>query len=304
MSMKIARILAATDFSAAGNRAVAAAAALARREQAAMHIVHTAPPRRWLTDFWRRHDPLVDAAYSQASAALQRAAALCTPSDINVSTSLTTGVASRGVSQAATKFRADLLVIGARGERETSTHRPGLGGTATKLVARSLIPLLLVRPGFGDAPHRVLAGIDLSPGSAVLVDWARLFAAGTPFQAFHAYEIPFAERLEAYGLNRAAIDTYVSDEHARRDAELTTLLASRHAVNAQRIVERGDAGSLLFACIERMKASLVVLGKHAPRARRRPTTLGNVCRYVSAFTPASVLIVPPAGAAAARLAVG
>jgi nucleotide-binding universal stress UspA family protein len=302
--MKINRILTATDFSAAGNRAVAAAANIARRENAALHVLHVAPPRRWLAGFWRTDDPLVEAAYSQAGDALRRTAALCTPNEINVSTGLVTGAASRGIVQAATRFRADLLVIGARGEQDTPAHQPGLGATATKLIAKTGVPLLLVREGFGNGTPSIVAGVDLSPGSAAVVDWARLCAAGGPFYAFHAYEVPFGARLEAYGLSRAAIDTYVGDEQARRDAQLETLLAERDAVNAQRIVERGDAGSLLLACLERVKANLVVLGKHTPRTRRPPTAMGNVCRFLSAVTKASVLILPPPALRTAPLGVG
>jgi len=194
--MSIARILAATDFSPAGDRAVRAGVAIAHRERAALRIVHAAPPRRWVAGFWGMKDPLIDAAYSQAGAALQRVAStLAEPHELDVSTGLVTGVASRAITRAAGEFRADLIVVGARGEHETATHHPGLGGTAGKLVAGTPMPLLLVRNEQAGNPDTVLAAIDLSPSSAAVMEWARMCAASGRLHVFHAYEVPFAARL-------------------------------------------------------------------------------------------------------------
>jgi len=53
MVMNVERVLVATDFSLAGDRAVQAAADWARREKAALRIVHVAPSARRLAGLWR-----------------------------------------------------------------------------------------------------------------------------------------------------------------------------------------------------------------------------------------------------------
>lgn len=304
MKPRIGRVLVATDFSPAGARALRTAAAIARREDAALQILHVAPPRRWMSSFWKANDSIVERAYSQARAALQCVAAeLAGNGPANVSTGLVMGAASRAIARAAAESRADLLVVGARGEHETATHEPGLGGTATALLAATPVPLLLVRSEYGRVARRVLAAVDLSAGSAPIVDWARALAGNSTLHVFHAYEVPFAARLELYGVHRESVDAYAADEQERRERKLAALLAADEA-RSETIVERGDAGSLLFRCIARVEANLVVLGKHARRLRRRNTTYGNVCRYISSFTPANVLVVPPVILRAAHAGVG
>jgi nucleotide-binding universal stress UspA family protein len=134
----IERVLVATDFSAAGDRAVQAAANIARREKAALRILHVAPSRRLLAGFWRSNSPALRAVHRQAAITLGRVAESIDPShQLELSTGVVTGPASRRIARAATDYRADLLVAGAHGENELSTGQPGLGGTALKLVGTS-----------------------------------------------------------------------------------------------------------------------------------------------------------------------
>ena len=67
--MKVERVLVATDFSAAGQRAVQTAADWARREKAALRIVHVAPSARRLAGLWRTSTRDMHAVHRQAAAA-------------------------------------------------------------------------------------------------------------------------------------------------------------------------------------------------------------------------------------------
>ncbi len=297
--MIIERILVTTDFSAAGDRAVRAAADWARREKAALRIVHVAPTRRQLAGFWRSSGPEVQAVHRQAAITLGRLAESVDPShQLELSTGVVNGPGARKIVRAAIDYRADLLVVGAHGENERSTGQSGLGGTATKLIGTVPCPLLLVRHPPEDRPANVLAAIDLTRDSFEILVWASRCAAGGTLHVLNAYDVPFASRLEAYGIAEGALDVYTDDEHTSRDRQMAALIAETGGgTNVHRIVGRGDAADRLFAQIRKLAPTLVVLGTHAGRkARSASTRYGSVCRYTAFFSPTDVLVVPRSAA--------
>lgn len=293
--MIVERVLVATDFSVAGDRAVQSAADRARRDQAALRILHVAPTRRQLAGFWGSNGAAMAAVHRQAAMTLGRLAEAVDPShELELSTGVITGTAAGKIIRAASDFRADLLVVGAHGENERSTGQPGLGGTATKLIGTAPCPLLLVRHPPEDRPANVLAAIDLSGDSFEILGWASRSAAGGTLHVLNAYEVPFASRLEAYGIAEGALDVYTDDEHTSRDQQMAALIAeSGCGTNVHRIVERGDAAVRLFAQIRKLAPTLVVLGTRTGRKGRRANTrYGSVCRYTAFFSPTDVLVVP------------
>lgn len=291
--MKIERILVGTDFSAFAARAVNAAAAWARRTRAALRIIHVAPPKRQLAGFWRAGTRTATTAYRRAADTLEQLASAVDPArELEISTELLTGKASREIARAASEFDCDLLVVGAHGEHEPGAYHSSLGHTAAKLLAATREPLLLVRRQPTTEPAVVVAAVDLSSVSDAVMAWAGIAAAGGSVHVVHAYEVPFAARLEAYGLAESAIDVYARDEHERRDQALAALIGRVGPTDVTRIVERGDAVRLLFSQLRRLDSTLIVIGKHAPR-RTPSTTFGSVCRYVATFSPTDVLVVPP-----------
>ncbi len=292
--MKVERVLVATDFSAAGQRAVQTAAEWARREDAALRIVHAAPTARRLAGLWRTSMRDVHAVHRQAADALRRVAQATDPARrLDVSTGLVTGPAARQVARAAVDYRADLLVIGARGEHETTTGQPGLGGTAIKLVGATAVPLLLARHAPA-APPKVLAAVDLTDVSSAVLQWASRCAVGGQLHVFHAYEVPFASRLEAYGVAAGTLDVYTADENEKHDWQLTSLIAATcPGREVHRITERGDAASRILVHVRRLAPTVLVLGKHSSRPGRPVSTAyGSVCRHAAFFSPTDVLIVP------------
>src|SRR5688572_21139529 len=93
--MKIERILTATDFSEAGQRAVTTAARLAHRIHAALHIVHVLPPKRWLTSGWRADAKSVEAIGQRAEVTLQNLTQrLDHVREIKLTTAVLTGAAA------------------------------------------------------------------------------------------------------------------------------------------------------------------------------------------------------------------
>jgi nucleotide-binding universal stress UspA family protein len=292
--MELARILVATDFSAAGERAVRFAASWAARHRAALRIVHVTPPARWLTGPWGQSRAALRAIHSRVSAQLTRIAHECDPLHaLEVSTGLLTGKASREIVKAAAEFDCNLLVMGARGGGALADAESGLGGTAAKLLDCSRQPLLLVRHAATPPEERVLAAIDLSPVSHAVIAAARTCAQGQRLQVLHAYSVPFAERLESYGYSEQTMNVYWADEQAQREARISDLIADDRGLPTDTIIARGDAVRLLLEHIRTREPTLVVVGQHSHAARRsNESPYVSVAHYVATYARTNVLIVP------------
>ncbi|HET8697249.1 MAG TPA: universal stress protein [Gammaproteobacteria bacterium] len=291
--IKIERLLVATDFSKAGQRAVDVAAEWARATGAQLRIVHVTPPKGWLTGAWHLKSSVAHTIQQHAGTALKRAADLADPARaLELSTGVLSGPAARSIARAAQEYGADLLVVGARGEHDEDGE-PALGGTSAKLLDTVKTPLLLVREARKDPAGGVVAALDLSPHSKTVLEWADFAAAERHLYACHVYDAPFAARLEAYGLSANAIDVYSEQALAQRDTELATLIQSvaRTGVTS-RAVERGEPAAAMRRYVERVRPSLVVLGKHVRgRRRSRAGGVGSVCRHVASAFSGNVLVV-------------
>jgi nucleotide-binding universal stress UspA family protein len=293
MSIEIRRVLAATDFSPAGQRAVGLAAEWARKEHARLRIVHVTPPEGWLSRAWGVESSATAAIQKHATNLLKQLADSIDPDrTIELSTGVLSGAASRSIASAVHDYRADLLFVGARGEHGDNGERT-LGGTAMKLLATAQSALFLVRGTSADPVASVVAAVDLSPRSRGVLQWADLAAADRHLHAYHAYDVPFAGRLQAYGLVASAVDAYAEQARSQHTADLAALLASigRTAATSL-VVERGDAAVELLRYVESVEPALVVLGKHATESRSAATnTVGDVSRFIAGTVSVDVLVV-------------
>jgi nucleotide-binding universal stress UspA family protein len=290
MAIKIERVLVATDFSRAGQRAVGVAVEWARDAKAQLRIVHVTPPKSWLGSAWNLKSSVADTIQQHAANALKQLAdGADAERTLELSTGVLSGPAARSIARAAHDYRADLLVVGARGERDDNGD-PALGGTSGKLLEAADTPLLLVRRARKEPVAGVVAALDLSPRSKTVLEWAALAASASHLHAFHVYDVPFAARLETYGLSQAAIDVYGEQERARRDAELAALVTDvgRSGITT-RALERGEPAVLLRRYVDSVRPSLVVLGKHS--GGRRASRVGGVGRFVAASVATDVLVV-------------
>ena len=246
-----------------------------------------------LGGLWGLESSTSDSIESHAANALKEVARAADPQGaLELSTGVLPGAAARSIARAARDYRADLIVVGARGERDQAGERE-LGGTSAKLLATAPAPLLLVRRARSDSGVGVVAALDLSVRSQAVLEWADFAAGEKHLYAYHAYDVPFAARLEAYGLAASAIDVYSKQAHTQREADLAALVTSiaRQGLTT-RVVERGDPGVLLGRYVASVRPSLVVLGKHMKAARSSSvSSVGSVCRHVASSVPADVLVV-------------
>ena len=293
MPITIERVLVATDFSKAGQRAVDVAAEWARQTHAQLRIVHVTPTKGWLSSAWGITSSVAEVIQSHAASALKQVAESADPSrPLELSTGVLSGPAARSIVRAAREYHADLLVVGARGERDADGE-PVLGGTSAKLLETAETPLLLVRQARKDPVAGVVAAVDLSPHSRAVLEWADFASAERHLFVYHVYDVPFAARLEAYGLSPAAIDVYSAQARSQCEADLTALVTSigRGGVTST-AVDRGDPAFLLRQYIGSVRPSLVVLGKHVRRKRSSPrSSVASVCRFIAGSVSSDVLVV-------------
>jgi nucleotide-binding universal stress UspA family protein len=111
--------------------------------------------------------------------------------------------------------------------------------------------------------------------------------------ALHAYEAPFAARLDAYGMAKDSIEVHSQENERREQEQLDALIRSvMDDTDVRRILVRGDPIDQILERINEIEPQLVLLGKHTRRARRRSVSwAGSVSRHIALFAPTNVLIV-------------
>ena len=142
-------ILLATDGSAASENATQLAVDLARTHGAKLTAVYVVDPYPFLAI--GESNPLgfqayMAAAQQHAALAHARVAALCSQGGVPVvlqARMVENVTASSGIVQMAAEESADLVVVGSHGR--SGIARLMLGSVASKVVAESLVPVLVAR---------------------------------------------------------------------------------------------------------------------------------------------------------------
>ena len=293
MPITIERVLVATDFSKAGQRAVDVAAEWARQTHAQLRIVHVTPTKGWLSSAWGITSSVAEVIQSHAASALKQVAESADPSrPLELSTGVLSGPAARSIVRAAREYHAHLLVVGARGERDADGE-PVLGGTSAKLLETAETPLLLVRQARKDPVAGVVAAVDLSPHSRAVLEWADFASAERHCLSITSTTCRSRRGSRHMAYLRLPSMSYSAQARSQCEADLTALVTSigRGGVTST-AVDRGDPAFLLRQYIGSVRPSLVVLGKHVRRKRSSPrSSVGSVCRFIAGSVSSDVLVV-------------
>ena len=289
------KLLVTTDFSLAARRAVVRAALLAKQSGGELHVLHVLPDRGLFNRLFRRSDIDHAAIAAGAERALQtELEAIRGRVGITAKPLILEGTAHRVISAAASHVGATLVVIGAHGERGSAHGARTLGGTALKCFARTNLPLLLVRREVEGGYYKVLAAVDGSPESNLVLA-AAVEAGGSRAicQVLHVFEAPFAERLRGHSVKETMIEAYAAEEEDRARKELHTLLAS--VAGTERITPiaiRGNPATALISEIRERQPDLVVVGKRRCVSDLEPQPFGSVSLRVAFQAAADVLVIP------------
>jgi len=291
-TVNLRNILLATDGSTAAHWALGAAADLARRSGAALHLVtayefapasvlafapYIGPDSAW--------DTFEEDAQTLLEVERDRVVALgATVGSLHVARE----PAFNAVMDVALTVDADLVVVGSR---ELDGLKRLLVGSVSERVMHCVHrPVLIVRGGPGCwPPEQVIVGFDDSEGSRD----AALFAATIT----HLYRDAAIELVEAEPLVSAAEDRYLSPNddpmiehgHLRQFARALAPVAGRGVDTA---IAVGDPAEALIACdAERPGTSLMVVGTRGLGAVRR-LLLGSVSTRLLHAGHAALLVVP------------
>jgi len=286
-----------TDFSATATEAVEIAAAIARRLETRLVLVHVDQLHRSLIS----SPLLLEAAILQRRGELDHEAYRLRDVGTNVEEKFLSGSAFDQLVTAATEAKGRLIVIGAVGHG--LARRLLVGSVAERTAETSPIPTLVVRPGGrlaswirGEHALKILVGYDFSAASDAALDWVNHLREIGKFQATVLYSNwppDEARRLGYEGPLPLAANPKKIQQNLERDLEkrIATLLPKQEVTA---IVEPGwgSPEGYLFQMASRRRVDLIVVGTHRRHGLGR-VLLGSVSRAVLHHSKVTVAVVPP-----------
>jgi nucleotide-binding universal stress UspA family protein len=293
----VRRILVASDFSGAAHLAVCRAGQLAKQNDAYLHLIHARPDWNLFSgsspaaaDHYRAVTEHAEQALTDELAFLEKTFGIHARGETRI------GRASRVLRSAVADIEPHLIVAGARGEHDSRTMAPFLGGTALKLIAFAGSPVLIVRkPGLG--PYTVaLAAVECSGDAARrVVLWATSLLREGDCHVVHAYDVPYLERVRKRGVSEVAIRSRMDEVRNMAQGFLDEVLYEA-AASGQRLHAHlvcGEPVSAVLAEIDRYRPDLIIVGKHEhPQREQFTATLGSVAVRIAYHAPGDVLVVP------------
>jgi nucleotide-binding universal stress UspA family protein len=287
---KLERILVATDFSTGASRAVARAAQLASAHGARLDILHA---RQTLPGRLLARLGAGASAKGQEEArvrqGLDEAGSIARAGGAEGKVHAREGTPLKAVQAFLHKTRADLLVVGARGER--TVRQVVLGSTADRLVEKGVCTTLVVRQPARAAYRAALACVALGEGSARVIEAAASLGDDVFVHILHAYEPPYETKLRSYGVDEAAIRTHRREakKHAERALAELVRASSVPSARLDSVLRGGHPVKAVLRSAERLGCDVVALGRRENSIDSY--LLGSVTKEVLRTTSSDVLVV-------------
>jgi nucleotide-binding universal stress UspA family protein len=294
----ISCIVVATDFSEFSERAVQRAARIAKQHHAELHVLHVVRPldlypSLTLTpdEFGHSDQELQQAEQTRVEAV---AASLSTQFGIRVRPVTRLGRAHTEIAAYALEVAADLVVAGSRGE--STLMDLFLGSTASRLLRVATCPVLIVKKPADEPYRKVLAAVDFSPVSAVVVSHAISLADGARVDALHVLGSEVEQRLRKAKFVRIDIADWLTRLRTEAEQQLDALLVpAEQGAAVGRLVQPGFAPAVICQSIEAMGVDLVVLGRHGYGGGLQDWLLGSVSKDVAHAAACDVLLISMSG---------
>ena len=290
-------IVCGTDFSATATEAVDIAAALARRLETKLFLVHVDQLHRYLVS-----DPIIiESAALQTRCELDREAQRLRDLGTDVEGKVVAGSAFEQLVTEATNTKARLLVIGAVGH--SLGRRLLVGSVAERTAEASSIPTLVVRPGGRLAAWlrdehklRVLVGYDFSAASDSALAWVNELGKIGKLETTVLYTNwpPDEARRSGY---EGPLPLEANPEKIQKNLERDLKKQIARFLPKQKVTAMVEPGwgtpeGYLFQLASRQKVDVIVVGTHQRRGLGR-VLLGSVSRAVLHHAKMSVAVVPP-----------
>lgn len=292
---RIATILAATDFSASGNNAVARAARLARHLNARLTLLHVVSPagpplRRW---FSRPIAIALEAARAQG--ALSRLGIdIAGPLDVAAAVEVRIGNPRVELLQASAQ--ADLLVLGHR--HRNPLLRLARGSMADRVLRSGRTPVLVVKRNAERSYRQALVPVDFKSHADAALQVAATLAPEWGIQVFHSIDTLGEAVLRDFDATEITLRNARARQETHVHARMRRSVA-RLGLDARRISFALAHGAPARSTLWQLRASaadLVVAGKQ-PRSAIAGLVPGSVSHRLLAKADCDTLIVPRAARA-------
>jgi nucleotide-binding universal stress UspA family protein len=288
-------ILIPLDGSPLAELALPYAEALAKKTGARVHLVQAAWAERPVDEHWGEHQ--ADLAH-EAQDYLAGASARLQAAGLQVSTSVPYGGAAEVILDQAAAESCDVIIMATHGR--SGMGRWVYGSVAESVLARSPVPVLLVRAGQAAEPvfdcPRVIVSLDGSEFSEAALPVAQTLARRLGAELVLVRVVPAPEHaiFDEQGRMVASIDQeaerlkYEGQDYLRE-------VASRLATNGLTIrqeVRVGDAATSIVAASQEGCAALVIMATHGRTGLGR-LILGSVAGAVLRQGNVPLLLVRP-----------
>ena len=283
----ITTIVVATDFSAAAKRAMRRAALVARQHDAELHLLHVTAPLDLYPgqELGPTDGSMRDATIHDQFEAVARW--LREHYGVRVRVAQRIGRAHTQIADYAATVRADLVVVGARGD--SSLLRLLLGSTASRLLRVRQGPVLIVRGEPVKSYDQVLAAVDFFPYARAVVEWADKLAWDGRLRLLHVLELPDEHGLRARGPGDAAIRQRRDESRAIAENLMADLRSGLQGEVEIRI-ETGYPPARILECAGDWHPELIVVGRQG-RDGLEEFLLGSVSKDVAQAAYCDVLLV-------------
>ena len=293
--MELARVLAATDFSATADACVRwAARRLAPVDEILLvHVLEAAPAGSHLA---RGAEP--DAAAPTRAEAMARLTSLAdSMHGGRITTAVIDGAPHAAIRDLAAERGADLIVIGPHGDRHGASR--WFGTTADRIVRTTEVPVLVGVRG-AHIPRRLVAAVDDSAMTHTVLDWARRMADQWDAEVLVLHVMSNAVYSHMMSIAAAtARDDAAAEVEVRQDLHADAVRwlhdAVADGIPRERVdadVVHGKPGEEILRAVRRWRGDLVIVGQHGAGRVRAPL-LGSAVRSVLHGATCPVLVVTP-----------
>lgn len=294
---KLGTIVAATDLSDTAGAALRWATEIATDHQAELHIVHASNLTGWSTDYLEIDARIPTQIQEAVRQKLEDFAAQHRRADLRISTEVTPGEPCGVILSAADSRRADLIVVGTRGQRGLDYLL--LGSTAQRVVQRATCPVLTVHPQAAEKERpirRILVATDFSQEAELALQASLTLSRGEPADTqvvlMHAYLVPY-DLMDADGFVSAAAgleqwETAQTDVEQRLDQCARSLQKSGAEVETLGL--EGYPPEVIIDKARENEVDLIAMGTHG-RTGLTHVLLGSTAERVIHRAPCPVLTV-------------
>jgi nucleotide-binding universal stress UspA family protein len=238
-------------------------------------VVEPPPAPPSLAQRFPSTDKLVDDAKTEAMRKLKQLTQRIAP---KAEVEVRSGRPTEEILKLADAISADLIVVGRQEVGSAGWAR--VGAIAQRLLRNARTPILVVAGQSTDAPAAILAGVDDSPMTEVVLEWARILSDHFSSKATALHVLTSARTDEEAAGARAWLEQRIDEAGAKGKIRPDVVSGARRAAEAVIAEARSGAGGL------------VVVGSHGAGSMSGES-FGSVAESVVVSAPCPVFVAVP-----------